>query len=341
VADLGALEGSAVTTVSVLLEGGGSGTWVGTVAAGETVSWNRYPPLESSVTSNPVSTQIVNLVMEATESSGRPPDLVLAALSVVTSAKSAADLASSIATNIASSARPSDSPYVMACNDILPLLSWQPSTASVAAICGTGTGFAARDTDGYIRRASGAEYILSDEGGGFDLGLSGLRAATRGRDGRGASTALTEAALALGGGTFEGLWTFVYGPGPGGLKQRVATFAPYVLRAAVVGDDVAEGILAAAVGHLTVGIQAVLGAIDPRRATLTMAGSVLCSPMNDTLRSHLLERLANEGIRFDTSVVALDARQHLIAMRKSVLTWSADLQGSLQLNRTLPAAIAR
>ena len=329
-----------MTTVSVLLEGGGSGTWVGTVAASNTVSWRRFGPLESRTVGNPVGIQVAELVLDATATFGGTPELVLAALSAITSAGSAAKIAISITTAI-SGANRNDNTWVMACNDILPLLSWEVGTASVATICGTGTGFAARDRDGSIRRASGAEYILSDEGGGFDLGLSGLRAATRGWDGRGPCTMLTEAALALGDGTFEGLWVFVYGSGPEGLKQRVATFAPHVLHAAVDGDDVAEEIVSTAASHLFDGIRAVLGTITPSKATLTMAGSVLCSPTSGLLRSRLVEKLSKDGITFGTYVVAPDAREHLVAMRSSLLSESADFQGFIMLDGTFPAAIAR
>jgi N-acetylglucosamine kinase-like BadF-type ATPase len=116
---------------------------------------------------------------------------------------------------------------------------------------------------------------LSDEGGGFDVGLSGLRAATKAIDGRGPKTGLTEEALRLGGGTFDGLREHVYGPGPVGVKVRVASSAESVVRIAVAGDPVARGIVDRAAREIDAGIRAVVGSIDAPSATLVMAGSML------------------------------------------------------------------
>jgi N-acetylglucosamine kinase-like BadF-type ATPase len=144
----------------------------------------------------------------------------------------------------------------------------------VAVVCGTGTGFAARHPKGECARASGLEYLLADEGGGFDIGLQGLRAATRANDGRGAGTELVQAAaewaLELGCATvFE---TVYETPHP---KGRVATFAPKVLETADRGDAVALDIVRGAVDELMLGIEAVTRAVGVNGGSMVVAGSIL------------------------------------------------------------------
>ncbi len=56
-------------------------------------------------------------------------------------------------------------------NDVAPLLVHDGRLTDRAVVnCGTGTGFCAiNPTKELIARASGKEYLLADEGGGFDL----------------------------------------------------------------------------------------------------------------------------------------------------------------------------
>src|SRR5487761_1702159 len=70
-------------------------------------------------------------------------------------------------------------------NDATPLLlAVAPEVGHVVAVCGTGTGFLATSRRSAPVRVGGCEYLGSDEGSAFDLGLTGLRAAVRGLDGR-------------------------------------------------------------------------------------------------------------------------------------------------------------
>jgi N-acetylglucosamine kinase-like BadF-type ATPase len=144
-------------------------------------------------------------------------------------------------------------------NDIVPPVA--AGACDLVAICGTGTGYAAMTPEGHWARASGMEYLLSDEGGGFDIGRRGLAAVVRMQDGRGPVTSLAEAAEAWAGedtredSRAETLCTRVHATGSP--KLTVASFAPAVLAAAAQGDTVARTILAEAARELAAGITAV------------------------------------------------------------------------------------
>jgi N-acetylglucosamine kinase-like BadF-type ATPase len=140
-------------------------------------------------------------------------------------------------------------------NDQTPLLlDAPPGTGHVIIICGTGSGFLATDGRSAPVRVGGCEYLGSDEGSAFDLGLFGLRAAARGLDGRGPRTALA------------GLLAQEYGvpvpelarklarePFP---KSVVAALAPVVLQAWLDGDKVAEALVGDAISELATGARA-------------------------------------------------------------------------------------
>ncbi|GAA2690499.1 MULTISPECIES: TIM barrel protein [Actinosynnema] len=138
---------------------------------------------------------------------------------------------------------------VVVSNDALPWLV-ALGGRGVVVVCGTGSGFLACSGEAPPVRVGGCEYLGSDEGSAFDLGLAGLRAAVRGADGRGPRTTLTTA----------------YHPTPAALareladrshpKAAVAALAPQVCRAWVDGDAVATGIVDQALDDLVTGARA-------------------------------------------------------------------------------------
>ena len=176
-------------------------------------------------------------------------------------------------------------------NDVTPLLVYDGRVADrVVAVCGTGTGFCSVSTTGATARASGAEYLLADEGGGFDLGLSGLRAVVRHLDGRGGVTRLTDSLPAWAGIGADDLFDVVYDHAEP--KILISSFAPFVLTAARQGDSCALAIVARAAQELLTGISAVA-----RRAGLTTPFEVLLAGSNlvgdhAVLREHLIAALS-------------------------------------------------
>lgn len=140
-------------------------------------------------------------------------------------------------------------------NDITPLVLDAPARVGhVVAVSGTGSGFAATDGSSPPRRVGGCEYLASDEGSAFDLGLRGLRAAVRALDGRAAGTVLTTEIAHEAGTEVPALARQLARTSfP---KAAVAALAPVVVRAWIKGDGVAATLIADAIGELTQGVRA-------------------------------------------------------------------------------------
>ena len=171
-------------------------------------------------------------------------------------------------------------------NDVAPLLVHDGQIANRAVVvCGTGTGFCAINlTEGLSARASGLDYLLTDEGGGFDIGLRGLRAIMRARDGRGQQTALSARLSAWRGVGVDGLYELIYRSREA--KVLIASFAPFVLEAAANNDLAAQEIASGAVEELLSGTLAVSG-----RAQLAGPFEIVLAGSNLTIAPFLQDGL--------------------------------------------------
>jgi N-acetylglucosamine kinase-like BadF-type ATPase len=188
-------------------------------------------------------------------------------------------------------------------NDIVPPVA--AGACDIVAICGTGTGYAAMTPEGHWARASGMEYLLSDEGGGFDLGRRGLAAVVRMLDGRGPATRLAEAAEAWldedpgdAGASrpdsrAEALWTRVQGTDSP--KLTLARFAPAVLAAAAQGDTVAWALVAEAARELAAGLTAVASRCHLTGPVRVGLGGSLLLAREGLLRRELASHLSPLG----------------------------------------------
>lgn len=134
---------------------------------------------------------------------------------------------------------------VTVANDLLNALTGGLSgRPGIALIAGTGSNCLGRDPQGKTAMCGGWGWLLDDEGSGFGLTISAVRAVVRAADGRGEQTSLSSAVLAFFGISepdellscfYVREWT------PG----EMAEFAPVVMRHAAAGDAVAKGILLA------------------------------------------------------------------------------------------------
>ena len=126
----------------------------------------------------------------------------------------------------------------------------------VIVIAGTGSIAFGRNVVGSTARAGGWGYIFGDEGGGFDIARQAMRAALRFEEGWGPPTMLHQALLDETGSADanEALHRFYTTEFP---RDRAATLAKSVDRAAMAGDTVAIGILSDAAEHLASLITAV------------------------------------------------------------------------------------
>ena len=119
--------------------------------------------------------------------------------------------------------------------------------AGTVLIAGTGAVAFEVGDDGSARRSDGWGPWLGDEGSGRWIGQAGLVAALRAADGRGPRTALEEDAASIAG-DLVGLPRAIMGGDD--VARALASFAPVVLANARGGDQVAQGIVDAAIDHL-------------------------------------------------------------------------------------------
>ena len=135
---------------------------------------------------------------------------------------------------------------VIVVNDALVALeAGAPRQPGVVIISGTGSISYGRNAEGEAARSGGWGYVLGDEGSGYWIGRSALRAVLREADKRGPKTVLTRMLLEhFGVGQAQGLIHEVYHTN---LKPAaIGALARSVQRAYLEGDQAAVGILRAA-----------------------------------------------------------------------------------------------
>lgn len=146
-------------------------------------------------------------------------------------------------------------------NDVLPLL-WAPPLDGVGVVvsCGTGSCVFGRDAGGRVAKVGGHEYVLSDEGSAYAIGLAALRAAVADFDAVGPSTPLRAQAEQLFGLSVPALGRWL----AQSVDQRfhVARFAPLVCAAALAGEEPAQEILRNATQDLARLVTVALDALD-------------------------------------------------------------------------------
>lgn len=126
----------------------------------------------------------------------------------------------------------------------------------VTVVAGTGAMAYGTDAAGDVARSSGWDWLLGDEGSGFDTARRGLQAATRAHDGRADPSLLVDAAIehfALD--RFDELLPVVYEELDH--PKAIAPFAEHVVAVAREGDDAAMRILDDAAEELALAAAAV------------------------------------------------------------------------------------
>jgi glucosamine kinase len=150
-------------------------------------------------------------------------------------------------------------------------------SGGIGLIAGTGTVAVAQGRRGGPIRRGGWGWLLGDEGGGFWIGLEGLRAAARHLDGSGPATGLAAALPGrLGQPGMAGVAELLTGQGLD--RARVAGLTEYIAAAADRGDPVAESILDEAVARLGSMVEATIAAalfLEPDERIVVGSGGVL------------------------------------------------------------------
>lgn len=212
----------------------------------------------------------------------------------------------------------------------VPLLAPPLNGVGIAVVVGTGSVAIGCDATGAMVQCGGYEYLISDEGGGFDIGLQGLRAAACAYDGRRGDTALLGMARTMYKSDIPTIGReLALSPYP---KQAVAAFAEYVCRAAAEGDLAANGIIEAATGDLVACIEVVLNKLNGPVRRVTICGSI---PAHSAEYSRALRhKLGTAQPELEYMIVS-DA-SHLALRLSERLPCMSDFDGPLDL---LPHAV--
>jgi N-acetylglucosamine kinase-like BadF-type ATPase len=324
----------------ILLEGGGSRTWAA-LATGTSIHAEASGPStnpRSVGDQQAVSTLAALLTTLVTDlPAGRQSTVrgVIAAHGAASTTLTATRFGALLREALTATGLPRVPTLVT--NDIaVPLLSADGPVCVV--IAGTGTGFAARHGQ-TIARASGLEWLLSDEGGGHHIAVAALRAVIRALDGRGPHTTLIDAARRWTGRDDlplpDALFDAVYAAHS---KPHVATFAEHVFEAASSGDHIAEAVLDDAARELATGAEAVSRrcGLTGQPLTLIVAGSLLTRAHG--LRSRLAARLADcLHLQAIIDHAATDRAAALLHLRS---IWTSDPGTLTALTTALPAWIS-
>ena len=149
-----------------------------------------------------------------------------------------------------------------------------PSGPGILLISGTGSIALGRGADGSRLRVGGWGAHLGDEGSGYRIGWSALRALARGEDGRGDSTDLRDPVLNVLG---------VAGPPDlikwmaAARKADVASLVPLICEEAEAGDLVAKTIIEEAVDELVAHVRTLVRRLEPWPVTpeVALAGGLI------------------------------------------------------------------
>jgi N-acetylglucosamine kinase-like BadF-type ATPase len=214
---------------------------------------------------------------------------------------------------------------IVVSRDITPLLYAPPLRGrGLVVICGTGSAVIASDGRGPGTSVGGCEYLGSDEGSAYALGLEGLRAAVRASDGRAAPTRLGARLCEQASGDAPG----EVAGGVGGVddvrvlarrlaarpfpKRAVAALAPVVCRSWLDGDETAARVVEGALDDLTDAARAgrvEAGLTGAWRAVLVGGVFLGCPPYAEAFASRLatLGMTGPPAIPDDSAAVVLDA----------------------------------
>jgi N-acetylglucosamine kinase-like BadF-type ATPase len=276
---------------SLLVEGGGSHTWV--IVADRAKVWTQewLPSLNRIGGSDERQHSVL---ADVTRIAGQFADIGDAFFAVGAACTPAYlhEVADVVVASVPESARPPGRTYLT--NDVVPLFfSEDDDCDQLVVIAGTGSGAAARRGFRAVSRTGSHEYLLGDEGGAFDIGRHALRAVIAHSEHRGPATVLsTLVAQRTAGVEID---RYVYGSASP--KSAVADFARDVFVAEGTDDRVASEILNGAADDIARICRAALeGAGLPKPVTVTFTGSLL-TEATGRLRCRVEQHLRDLGAR--------------------------------------------
>lgn len=162
------------------------------------------------------------------------------------------------------------------CNDTkIGLAAGTDSKNGIIIICGTGSNCYGTNEAGQEAKANGWDYVLGDEGSGYEIGIKALKAFMRDYDGRGDSTYLSKTILEdLKLNSVQELIKWAYNSPFS--KEKVSALAETVCRTAQMGDKVSIRILEEEANEAFISVKAVVDklGLENKEFDLVFVGSV-------------------------------------------------------------------
>lgn len=222
-------------------------------------------------------------------------------------------------------------------NDAVTLLLAH-SQGTVVLVIGTGSAAMARNPDGHVLQIGGQEWVASDYGSGFWIGLNGIRAAYKALEG-GPDTSLTPRLLDHYRGVFgtEGddeeaiILEIVRRLAGSGfdLKRQIASFARVVCDVAQRSDEVAQGIVREAA------LENATAAAELYRRLIGQQGEGLAPKILISGSVAYGSSFFREAFQFYIDSLLSDIRAALELSRIEVLCVSDGVDEALKLARSL------
>ncbi|TYB39687.1 hypothetical protein FXF50_04725 [Micromonospora sp. AP08] len=292
-------------SMSLLVEGGGSHTWVA-VTDGERVRAEAKLPSLNTIGAPRGTPRALLRQVAAVTGGVTGIEEALFAVGAVGTWHYLEEFSKLLVNTLPESLRPVRRTFVT--NDVVPLLFAEDRRSQqLVVIAGTGSGVTARRGFEAVARHGAHEYLFGDDGGAYDIGRQALRAVIAAAEGRGEPTQLAALVERRTGGME--LDYYVYGSD--NPKQTVADFARDVFVADQDGDQTAQHILDCAADRLVDVCRGALTAVGAKSpVTATFTGTLVTEPTG-RLRTRLERRLLALGataFRSQTVDVALMCR---------------------------------
>lgn len=192
--------------------------------------------------------------------------------------------------------------FVLVNDSLIGLESGTDKPNAVVLISGTGSNCVGRNQEGQTAKTSGMDYMLTDQGSGYEIGLAVLKETVKSFDGRGPKTGLEKLVCDY----FHiqsvnELKAPTYNPAL--TKPEVADLARLCIQAFDSGDQVAKKILDTAVDELSLMVKTVMQklAIVERDVDIVLAGSITKVQYIQTgIQTHAVEICPNSHLVIPT-----------------------------------------
>jgi N-acetylglucosamine kinase-like BadF-type ATPase len=165
--------------------------------------------------------------------------------------------------------------FILVNDTVIALENGTDDANALVVIAGTGSNCFGRNAQGMTAQAGGLDYILSDQGSGYNIGRAVLRKAVKSFDGRGPKTELEQFVCEhFHINSIAELKPKVHNPLL--TKTEVAELAQQCLRAFDQGDQIAKGIFDHNIDELILMATAVLEKLELKEtpSTCVLAGSI-------------------------------------------------------------------